>query len=257
MPAEGSSAADALLKSYRSRLGPGASFLPEGVPVIVGLARPFAALRDAADELPERYHHPGTGVRAWLDTLFGDADPAVTEAMREASAATKAGLAAVLSFLVHTYRWDTATPAVERFYDRELVLPPGVRGPWEALCDELDVPYVGTAWSFILCNWQVPDSEGRPYDAALLPDRDLRLGCNWLTAPGSSSLENFILAFMCLEARGTAAVRHAVDAVVGSRARRSERRRRGSLRPDRRDRRDGLPIRGPNPQLPGCVGRLA
>jgi hypothetical protein len=216
MPAEGARAADALLESYRTRLGPGASFLPDRVPVIAGLVGPFGALRAAAEELPERYQQPATGVRAWLDGLFGEADPAVKVALHDADSATKAGLAAVLSFLAHTYRWDTTPPAVDRFYERELVLPAGIRGPWETLCDELGLPHVGTAWSFLFCNWQVTGREGHPYEATALPDEDLHLGCNWLRPPANSSLENFNLGFLGVEARGTAAVRHAVEAVAAA-----------------------------------------
>lgn len=54
-----------------------------------------------------------------------------------------------------TVAGGTTPPSIERFYDRELVLPEGIRAPWEALCDDTGLPRVTTAWSLILCNWQV------------------------------------------------------------------------------------------------------
>jgi hypothetical protein len=213
IPLAGAAEAETLLDAHRTLLGPVGTFLPERVPVIAGLPEPFAAFRAAVDDVPERYQHPGAGVRGWLDGLFGRSDPDVLDAARAADVATKAGLFGVLTILVHAYRWDTAPPAAARFAEMELRLPEGIRAPWAGLCDEAGLPHVGTAWSFLMCNWWVPGREGAEYDAASLPETDLRLGCGWLRPPADSDVENFNLAFVCVEAKGAPATALAVDAV--------------------------------------------
>ena len=214
LPARGPAAADALAAACAA-LHPNA-FLPDRVPVIASLAEPFAGLRDAAAELPEWYQQPAAGVRSWLDGLFGEADPGLAAAARAADGATKAGLLTCLAIHVHSYRWDTTPPVAARFYERAVVLPDGLRAIWEALSDDAGLPHVGTAWSFLLCNWQVRGQEGCAYDAAALPDQDLHLGCSWLRPPAAESLANFNFGFLCLEAKGTVAFRHAVDAVAAA-----------------------------------------
>ena len=213
---DGGSAAEALARAHRSVVGPVGAFLPERVPVIAGLPEPFGAMSAAARELPEHYHQPAEGVREWLGGLFGRPDPDVLSAAGQADMAIKSGLLAVLSVLAHTYRWDTVPPAAARFYETSLALPEGIRAPFAALCDELGLPHVGTMWSFLGCNWRVPGREGDGYDADSLPDSDLHLGCTWLRPPADSSLENFNLAFLCVEAKGDRAVAAAVDAVVAA-----------------------------------------
>jgi CRP-like cAMP-binding protein len=215
-PLAGAAGADALLDAHHTLLGPVGTFLPERVPVIAGLPEPFAAFRAAMDDLPEHYQHPGAGVRGWLDGLFGRSDPDVLAAVRAADVATKAGLFGVLTILVHTHRWDTAPPAAARFAETELLLPEGIRAPWAGLCDEAGLPHVGTAWSFLMCNWSVPGREGAEYDAGSLPETDLRLGCEWLRPPADSDVENFNLAFVCVEAKGAPATALAVDAVAAA-----------------------------------------
>jgi hypothetical protein len=207
---------ESLVDAHRRLLGPAGVFLPHRVPVIDGLADPFTALRDAGAELPEHFQHPGKGVRGWLDDEFGLADPDVLAAARDADEATRAGLFGVLTILAHAYRWDTVPPDPARFAETGVVLPEGIRGPWTALCDELDLPHVGTAWSFLMCNWLVPGQEGGEYDPASLSDAGVRLGCNWLRPPEASNVENFNLAFVCVEAKGGPAIVMAVDAVVAA-----------------------------------------
>ncbi len=209
-------AAAILIDAHRDLLGPVGAFLPQRVPVTRGLAEPFGSYAAAAAELPQRYQHPGAGVRGWLDSLFGRPDPDLLAAVGEAGVPTRDGLFAVLSHLVHAYRWDTAPPLPARFADTGLRLPEGIRAPWTTLCDDADLPHVGTAWSFLLCNWWVPGREGTEYDAGSLPETDLHLGSSWLRPPADSSLENFNLAFLGVEAKGGPAVARAVDAVVAA-----------------------------------------
>ncbi len=214
-PRPGAAEAQRLLDARRTLLGVGA-FLPERVPVIGGLAEPFAAFRAAMEELPDHYQHPGAGVRGWLDRLFGRADPDVLATVQAADVATKTGLFGILTILVHAYRWDTAPPAADRFTETDLLLPEGLRAPWAGLCDEAGLPHVGTAWSFLMCNWWIPGREGSEYDAASLPQTDLRLGCGWLRAPADSDVANFNLAFVGVEAKGAPAIALAVEAVVAA-----------------------------------------
>jgi CRP-like cAMP-binding protein len=209
-------AAAALLDAHRTLLGPVGTFLPPRVPLISRLPEPFAAFRAAVDDLPDHYQHPAAGVRGWLDGLFGRCEPEVLAAVEAADVATRAGLFAILTILIHAYRWDTAPPAPARFAETELLLPEGIRAPFAWLCDEAGVPHVGTAWSFLMCNWWVPGAEGAEYDAASLPEADLRLGCGWLRPPGNSDVENFNLAFLCVEAKGAAATTLAVAAVAAA-----------------------------------------
>ncbi|MDQ4096914.1 MAG: hypothetical protein M3144_03460 [Actinomycetota bacterium] len=44
----------------------------------------------------------------------------------------------------------------------------------------------------------------------------MRLGCRWLRPPADASLENFHLAFVCVEAKGGPAIALAVDAVAAA-----------------------------------------
>jgi hypothetical protein len=212
----GAEGADALLDAHRTLLGPVGTFLPERVPVIAGLPEPFTAFRDAMGDLAEHYQHPGAGVRGWLDGLFGRCDPDVLSAVRAADVATQAGLFGILTILVHAYRWDTAPPAADRFGETELLLPEGLRAPWAGLCDEAGLPHVGTAWSFLMCNWSLPGREGARYDAGSLPEAGVRLGCGWLRPPADSDVEHFNLAFVCVEAKGAPAIALAVEAVAAA-----------------------------------------
>ena len=215
-PQVGASGVEALVEAHRALLGPVGTFLPPRVPVIRGLPEPLASFRRAGDELADRYQHPGAGVRGWLDGLFGHSDPEVLAALRAADAATRAGLFGILAILVHAYRWDTAPPAAARFADSELHLPGGMQSPWVELCDEVGLPHVGTAWSFLMCNWFVPGAEGAEYDAASLSDSNVRLGCGWLRPPADADVENFNLAFVCVEAKGAPVTAFAVEAVVAA-----------------------------------------
>ncbi|HVM15682.1 MAG TPA: cyclic nucleotide-binding domain-containing protein [Egibacteraceae bacterium] len=206
--------AGALIDARRRLLGSTGAFLPARVPRLNGLPDPFAPLAAVTMELAEHYHKPAAGVRRWIDSLFGEADPALEEAVLGADEATKAGLFAVLAVLAHLYRWDTVPPDPARFDETDLRLPAPIRGPLHALCDEVGVPRVGTMWSFVMCNWVIPGREGDAYDPGTLPDQDVRLACRWLRPPFDVSLENFHLAFVLLEAKGGPVIAHAVDAVA-------------------------------------------
>ena len=208
--------AAALVDAYGRLLRPIGAFLPGRVPVVGQLPEPFTPFAAATSDLAERYHQPAAGVRRWLDAAFGQANPDLAAAAVAADEATKAGLFGVLAVLAHLYRWDTVPPEEERFAEAELSLPAAIRGPLHALCDEAGVPRVGTMWSFVMCNWVIPGREGDVYDAATLPEQDPHLGCRWLRPPFDTSLENFHLAFVCLEAKGAPAIGSAVDSVAAA-----------------------------------------
>lgn len=205
--------AQRLRVSYRADLGDVAAFLPNRVP-LDEIPVPFERYLFACAELPARYPAERGGVRRWLDREFAREDSAVTGAIARLDTAERETLMTALSILGHSYRWDHVPPAVERFDEHRILLPPGILAPWAELARALDQPRVGTTWSLHLCNWKIVDRPGgTAYCPEELTSETLRVTQNWLLPPADAHLERFSLSFVLFEARGAAVLRHIVDAI--------------------------------------------
>ena len=212
-----------LRESYRRDLGAVGTFLPDTVPVD-RLPAEFAPFLAACAELPGRYPADRGGVRAWLDRMFGAADPAVTGAVGSLAEPELHALLTALSVLAHVYRWDHVPPARERFADRTVALPAGIDGPWRAVTGRLGEPRVGTTWSMHLCNWRMTDRPaGARYAPEELTPENLRVAYQWLAPPVDSDLERFSLTFVLMEARAAAALAALVRAIEAAAARDGDR----------------------------------
>lgn len=199
--------------AYETDLGPVGAFLPERTPPDA-LPPPFARYADACLELPRRHPAACGGVRAWLDEEFGSVDPVVTSRVAELSQAELEALMTALSFLAHSYRWDTIPPAEERFAERQIDLPAGIEEPWTALASLLGQPRVGSLWAMVLCNWRLVDVDGGSrYDPAGLTRENVRVRFAWVPQAAHEHLERFVLTFVLLEARGGAVLRAIVEAL--------------------------------------------
>lgn len=206
-------AAARLRASDETDLGEIRGFLPDRVPLdrLPSVYRPYL---QACRELPHRYPAAAGGVRRCLERRFSRCDDAVVASLAELSGAERDRLMTALSALAHTYRWDTAPPARERFTERRLTLPAGIGRPWRELSKLLDQPCVGTNWSLFLCNWQMPGRPGgSPYDPRELRAEKLRMADRWLSGPVARDLERFSLTFVAMEAKGATVLRALVEGV--------------------------------------------
>lgn len=206
-------AAHELWAAAQAALGPAGALLPRTVPRCQ-LPGSWERYLELSRALPDHYPARRGGVRRWLDVALGE-DPGTTSTLDDEDATA---LLVALCALGHTYRWDSVPPAPERFLERHLTLPSGLRAPWEELARRFDVPRVGSAWTLHLCNWRrrAPRDTNGAYTAAQLQAADLVLAHQWLDEPAASDLEAFSLTFVLMEARAGAAVAAAVDAVRGA-----------------------------------------
>ena len=204
-------AAERIRRAYDTELGSVRAFLPERVPIDVlpPLLQPYL---NATGELTLRYP-VGGGVRGWLDGLFGRRAPDVVALLPALSEPERQRLMTVLSVLAHAYRWDSVPPAQDRFAERRIQLPAGLREPWQALAELQESPCVGTTWSMHLCNWRMTDRPGgSSYRPEELTPQNVRVAHQWLLPPYDAHLERFSLTFVLMEAAGAGALLALVEA---------------------------------------------
>ena len=205
--------ADRLERAWERFLPTGKGFLPATTPA-QELPAVFARYQLACDALPERFGTQNGSVRPWLDGIFAEHDPAITQAIDHLSPLEQQRAMTVLSTLAHSYRWERTPPDRAAFACKHLILPPGIDEPWTHLARVLHQPRVGSLWNMALCNWSLASKlGGSDYSIEELTLENLHLALGWLNPPLHRALEIFILTFVETEARGVAVVRQSIELV--------------------------------------------
>lgn len=205
--------ADRLDVTSEAYLPPGKGFLPSVTPA-QALPDAFAPYQLACDELPERFGASNGSVRPWLDALFSEHDPAITQAIDRLSPMEQQRAMTMLCTLAHSYRWGNTPPDRAAFELQHLTLPPGVDLPWTHLAALLRQPRVGSLWNMALCNWSLVAKPGASdYSVDEVTIENLHLALGWLNPPLDHVLERFILTFVETEARGVAVIEQSIALV--------------------------------------------
>lgn len=201
--------AAALREAFHRYLSPESGFLPSRVPLDT-VPEPFRIFRDTCVELPHRYnvYEEGASVRPWLESLFGEWDPALTEHLEAIEEMELDTLMTCASILAHAYRWEVMPPRQANYYLKRIDLPEGLLVPWTIMTRKLDVPRVGNTYHVVLNNWTLKTrSPGSEYVNSELRDENLDLLFNWLLPPVASELRAFMLTATETEARGVPVLR--------------------------------------------------
>lgn len=201
--------AEALREAFHHYLSPDYGFLPSRVPLDT-VPEPFRVFLDTCVELPHRYnvYAEGATVRPWLESLFGEWDPALTEHLEALEGMELDTLMTCASILAHAYRWEVMPPRQANYYLKHIDLPEGLLVPWTIMARKLEVPRVGNTYHVVLNNWKLKTRRaGDEYLNADLEDENLDLLFNWLLPPVASQLRAFMLTATETEARGVPVLR--------------------------------------------------
>jgi hypothetical protein len=207
--------AAALREAFHCYLSPEHGFLPSCVPLDT-VPEPFRVFRDTCIELPHRYnvYEEGASVRPWLESLFGEWDPALTEHVEALEGMELDTLMTCASILAHAYRWEVMPPRQANYYLKHIDLPEGLLVPWTIMARKLEVPRVGNTFHVVLNNWKLKTRRaGSEYAVTDLKDENLDILFTWLLPPVASELRAFMLTATETEARGVPVMRSLIRLV--------------------------------------------
>ena len=196
--------ATALREAFHHYLSPVYGFLPSHVPLDT-VPEPFRVFRDTCVELPHRYnvYEEGASVRPWLESLFGEWDPALSPHLEALEGMELDTLMTCTSILAHAYRWEVMPPRQANYYLKHIDLPEGLLVPWTIMARKLEVPRVGNTYHVVLNNWKLKTRPaGSQFVNAELKDENLDILFTWLLPPVARELRAFMLTATETEARG-------------------------------------------------------
>ncbi len=202
-----------LLMAYDTYISREGGFIPDYIP---GAALPASmhSYSIACEQLPHYFSPDGAGVRSWLDGAFSYYDDQIEAEIDLLSEQKLNTLLIKLSILIQSYRWDKCPPAKEAFTLKKLHFPDGIYMPWKIVSKKLGLPLSNTYYAVIASNWTLKlKIAGDKYSNSELFETDLILLCNWLKPPFDVQLENFVLAFVEMEAKGANAISNIMSSI--------------------------------------------
>jgi len=204
---------DQLLNTYNTSISKNGGFIPGYVPG-ASLPTSMQVYSVACEKLAAYFSPDGKGVRAWLDDSFGKYDHKISAEIDFLSEQELNTLLVSLTILIQSYRWDRCPPDKESFTLKTLSFPDGIYIPWAIVSEKLDLPLSNTYYAVIASNWKLKSrSAGEKYNNSEIFEKGLVLLNNWLKPPFDSQLENFILAFVEMEARGAIAINNMMTSI--------------------------------------------
>ena len=178
---------------------PQTGFLPSKAPFQI-LPEPFRALSEACGELVQHYTGQSDNCRPWLTSKFKQANPAWSQALKDADEHLTDAVMTQASLLCHAYLCGNANGIGIVDLDPP---PAGLDQLWAEVSQKLDVPKAGNFFALITSNWKIEAvTPGDDYDFNSVETGATRVLYRWVPESLSGELDSFLGFFLAMEAKG-------------------------------------------------------